>query len=341
MHGHYFLTVDERFRFHMGNRLARASGYSRTMNKSRILVTGGAGFIGSHLVDRLVAEEAQVTVIDNFQAGSKDNLNQSVGKIRLVEGDVRDRELVSRIVKESTPDIVFHLAANASVPNSVLDPRYDFETNVVGTFNVLHALTEHRIRKFVFASSAAVYGGSSRVLKERDPQTPVSPYGATKMCGETLCLSFNRTYGIPFVIVRIFNVYGPRLSRYVMYDFYRRLREDPSALNVLGDGKQRRQFCYINDAVDALMLLADRGNSIYNIAGTEPISIGKLARIMVSKIAPGAKISYTGESWPGDIETLVADISKSRGIGFAPKINICRGIDLLVDWFDGNPCAHP
>jgi UDP-glucose 4-epimerase len=319
----------------MDKRQARTSEYSESGNKSRILVTGGAGFIGSHLVDRLVAEGTQVTVIDNFRAGSKDNLNQSVNKIRLVEGDVRDIELVGRILHECSPDVVFHLAANASVPNSVLDPRYDFETNVIGTFNVLNALIGHQIKKFVFASSAAVYGGSSRALKESDPLIPVSPYGTTKLCGENLCLSFKRTYGIPFAIARIFNVYGPRLSRYVMHDFYKGLKKNPHMLKVLGDGGQKRQFCYIGDAVDALLLLADKGESVYNVAGIEPISIDKLARIIVAKTAPGAKISYTGESWPGDIKTLVADISKIRGIGFVPKIKIDKGIDSLIKWFDG------
>lgn len=318
----------------MNKRQTNTSEYSESRNKLQILVTGGAGFIGSHLVDRLVAEGMQVTVIDSFQAGSKDNLNQSVNRIKLVEGDVRDAELVGRIVHECVPDVVFHLAANASVPNSVLNPRYDFETNVIGTFNVLHALIGHHIKKFVFASSAAVYGGSTQVLKESAPQVPVSPYGSTKLCGEALCFSFAQTYGIPSVIARIFNVYGPRLSRYVMYDFYKRLKEDPNELKVLGDGRQQRQFCYVSDAVDALLLIADKGESVYNVAGTRPISIGKLAEIMVSKIAPSARISYTGESWPCDIETLIADISKLRGIGFMPKINIDKGLDSLIKWFD-------
>ena len=307
------------------------------MNGMSILVTGGAGFIGSYMVDRLVTEGACVTVFDNFHSGKKENLSQSINEIRLIKGDIRNRNFVANVVRECNPAIVFHLAASASVPDSVLHPEYNFETNVVGTFNLLHAMIKKPPRKFVFASSAAVYGSSNQILKEGNSLIPVSPYGTSKQCGEALCLSFERTFRIPLAIGRIFNVYGPRLSRYVTFDFYCKLKKNPKELQVLGDGKQTRQFCYISDAVNALTLIADKGSSAYNVAGAERVSISELAGMMVSRMAPKAKISYTGKSWPGDIKNLVADISKLKGIGFEPKTSLIKGIDHLIKWLDENP----
>lgn len=304
------------------------------MKRKRILITGGAGFIGSNLVDRLVREN-EVVVLDNLSSGSKVNLRSVQDRIELVEGDIRNKSLVNRLVPKF--DLIFHLAANASVPNSVDDPKYDFETNVIGTFNLLNASVGSKLRRFVFASSAAVYGVSSAApLAEDYPPKPVSPYGSSKLCGEILGLSFKQTYDVPVAIARIFNVYGPRLPRYAIYDFYMKLHRDPKELNVLGDGEQTRQFCHVTDATDALLLIAEKGEGIYNIAGKERVKIGELARLMVSIIAPGAKIVFTGKSWTGDIKNLVANISKLGKLGYKPKIDLYQGIKMTVEWFDEN-----
>jgi UDP-glucose 4-epimerase len=300
--------------------------------KTKVLVTGGAGFIGSHLVARLVSKGMQVVVLDNLSSGFIENVKDSLDKIQFVNGDVRDQNLVRKLVRDS--EVVFHLAANASVPVSVSNPEYDFQTNVIGTFNLLHSSIGQNLKSFVFASSAAIYGSSNVALSERCVPDPVSPYGAAKLCGETLGLSYKRCFKIPFVVARIFNVYGTRMPRYVMHDFYWKLRENPKELKVLGNGKQLRQFCYVDDALDALMLIADKGMDVYNIAGGEVISMEELAKIFVEKMSPEARITTTGKSWPGDIAKLLADISKLRKLGFRPKTNLAQGISSLIKWFE-------
>jgi UDP-glucose 4-epimerase len=301
----------------------------------KVLVTGGAGFIGSHLVDKLVAEGSEVVVLDSLHSGKKSNLNESIDDITFIKGDIRNHSLIKKLVRES--NVVFHLAANASVPYSVKNPMYDFEVNVIGTFNLLKASINSKLERFVYASSAAVYGEPEYTpIDEKHPLRPISPYGSTKLSGEILGFSFKKTYEIPFVAARIFNVYGPRQPRYVMFDFYRKLRENPNELKVLGDGEQVRDFCYVSDAVKALLLIAERGDGVYNVAGGNPIPIKKLARIMVSQLAPGAEIIYGGRRWPGDINNLTADISKLEMIGFRPDVELGKGINLLIKWFDEN-----
>lgn len=306
--------------------------------KTKVLVTGGAGFIGSHLVARLVSEGMYVVVVDNLSSGFIENIKDSLDRIQFVNGDIRDQNLMRKLVHDS--QVIFHLAANASVPASVSNPEYDFQTNVNGTFNLLHSSIGQDLKSFVFASSAAVYGSSNVALSECSAPNPISPYGTTKLCGEMLGLSYKRCFNVPFVIARIFNVYGTRMPRYVMHDFYWKLRKNPRELKVLGTGKQLRQFCHVSDAVDALMLIADKGRDVYNVAGAEVVSIKKLATIFVEKISPEARITTTGTSWLGDIPRLLADISKLQRLGFKPKTNLAQGIHSLIKWLDESPeCA--
>ena len=298
-----------------------------------VLVTGGAGFIGSHLVDRLVADGSEVVVIDNLQAGKMENLESVLDRITFIKGDIRDVELLKRAIADV--DVVFHIGANASVPDSVENPRYDFETNALGTFNVLEASTNSDVKKIVYASSAAVYGEPEYTpIDEGHPLQPISPYGASKLAGEKMGFAFNETYGLDFTAIRIFNTYGPRQPRYVMYDFIKKLRKNPKKLEVLGTGEQVRDCCYISDMVDAFMLVAEKGDEIYNAAGGIPTSIKELAEFMVSEISPNAKIRYGGKSWKGDINTLIADITKLRDLGFKPKVPLEEGVRNLIRWFE-------
>jgi UDP-glucose 4-epimerase len=301
-------------------------------------VTGGAGFIGSHLVDALVDIGARVTVIDNLQAGNPDNLARSRSRIRFLRGDVRDYSDVREAV--SGQQVIFHLAANASVPFSVSDYRYDFNTNAVGTFNVLRAAIEARVAKVLFTSSAAVYGNPQHVpVDESHPLQPISPYGATKLAGETLGFVYGRTFDLDFSCVRIFNTFGTRQARYVIYDLLGKLRQNPTALEVLGDGTQIRDYCYVSDTVRALLLVAgsdrSRGNA-YNLAGGNQISIRDLVALLIDVLGlPNVQVRYTGQSWKGDIDRLMADTGKIRELGFRPTVSLRDGIVTMAEWFQG------
>jgi UDP-glucose 4-epimerase len=294
------------------------------------LITGGAGFIGSHMVDRL-ADECSITVLDNLSAGTLDNLKGQ--SLTLIKGDLRDEAMVMKAIDGI--DIIFHFGANASVPFSVDNPRYDFETNALGTFNVLNAALKSDVAKIVYASTAAVYGEPKQIpIQETHPLEPISPYGASKLAAERMGFAFKKTYGLGFAAVRIFNTYGPRQPRYVMYDFIHKLRKDPSFLEVLGTGEQVRDYCYVSDMVEAFMLVAEKGNGVYNAAGGSPVSIKELAELTVSIISPGAEIRYGGKTWKGDINTLYADITRLKKLGFAPKVDIAHGVKKMIRWFE-------
>jgi UDP-glucose 4-epimerase len=298
---------------------------------SRVLVTGGAGFIGSHLVDRLVEEGAEVMVIDNLRSGRKENLKESMDQIEFFEGDVRDRSCISKLLNDV--EVVFHLAANASVPFSVEDPVYDHQVNVLGTFNVLESSRKGSVKKVVYASSAAVYGEAQYTpMDEKHPLNPISPYGASKLSGELIGHAFDKTYGLPFVSLRIFNMYGPRQRKYVMYDFIRKLSKNAARLEVLGDGEQVRTFCYVSDGVEAFLQAAESGRGVYNLGTDRPKRIKDLAKLVTSKLSPQAEMCYTGTSWKGDIQILVPDISRIEEIGFAPKISLEKGLVKLIHW---------
>ena len=304
------------------------------MSIDKALVTGGAGFIGSHLVERLAADGIDVTVLDNFQAGTRKNLQEVGATIQVIEGDTRDQHVLNKAVTDI--DVVYHLAANASVPYSVDNPRYDFETNAGGTFNVLEASRNSDVSKVVYASSAAVYGEPVYTPMDEDhPLHPVSPYGVSKLTGEKYGFIFKETYGLPFSALRIFNTYGPRQSRYVMYDFLKKLKENPEALEVLGTGEQVRDYCYVSDTVNAFRIITEY-EGVYNVAGGTPTSIREVAESMVSQVAPGAEITYTGKSWKGDITVLTADITKIKERGFSPEIPLEEGIKQLIQWFGGS-----
>lgn len=311
------------------------------LKDKNILVTGGAGFIPSHLVDLAVEKGGNVTALDNLKDGKIENLEVSKDKIHFKKIDVRDFDNVKKIIKEKEIEIVFHFAANANVPHSVEDPKYDFETNALGTFNVLKSCLENDVEKIIYASSAAVYGEPEYTpIDEKHPLNPISPYGASKLAGEKLGFAYYCTYGIPFVSMRIFNTYGPRQSRYVMLDLLKKIRNNPHKLEVLGTGEQIRDYCYVSDTTNAFILAAENENAVgksFNIAGGNPISIKELAELMIRilRLEGNTEIYYTGKSWKGDIVRLVADVNKIKSeLRFRPKVELKDGILRLKEWFE-------
>jgi UDP-glucose 4-epimerase len=305
----------------------------------RVLVTGGCGFIGSHLVEQLVVQGAVVWVLDNLQAGTPDNLNSARNQVDLVIGDVRDPGCVRRVVGLSRPAYVFHLAANASVPGSVENPAYDFETNSAGTFALFDALRNSgQSEKVILASSGAVYGQPSVFpILEEHPENPISPYGASKACAETIARMFCKVYDLPVVTARIFNTYGPRMARFVVLDFLRKLQHNPSLLEVLGNGQQTRDFTFVTDTVQGLLLLAERGlvAEAYNLSSGCSVSVTEVAQMLIAALGltGQTRITYTGSSWLGDAQRWVVSIEKLARLGYKPAVGLENGLAKTIQWY--------
>ncbi len=304
-----------------------------------ILVTGGAGFIGSHLVEALARENHRVTVVDNLCSTTKENLKPVLEKSRFVRGNILNVPLMKKLVKGK--DVVFHLAAHASVPDSVKNPLFDFKVNATGTLQLLELCRGENVRRVVFASSAGTYGYPVySPMDENHPTYPINPYSASKLSAERAGLCFQQCYGLEFVALRIFHAYGPRQTRMVIYDLLEKLRQNKKKLEVLGDGTQTRDFCYITDVVKAFMWasrvkLKKNDPHVFNLSGEAPICVKDLAALLVKKYgARGTKIACTGKSWPGDMPNLVANLSRIKKFGFAPKVTLDEGLEHVIEWFN-------
>ncbi len=313
-----------------------------SLEGKRIVVTGGAGFVGSNLVDRLVESRCKVTVIDDLSYGKKVNLNKNA---EFVKADVRDLSATKGAISDA--DVVYHLAAIATTKESQMgwkDPDADNSVNVIGTLSVLKAVAAAKSSpRIVFTSSAAVYGEPvSTPMRESHPTNPVSPYGISKLAGEKYIYAFGKEYGVKYAILRIFNSYGPRQPRYVMADLMNKLKAKPRKLEMFGTGEQVRDYSYIGDTVNALMLAGEKtaaAGEIFNVGSGKPISIRELAGMIVSLFEMDGKVevSYTNRSWPGDIQTLLADTHKiEEKLGFKPRTDLKSGLALLKDWIMQN-----
>jgi len=291
-------------------------------------------------VDRLVDVGVRVVVVDNLQAGRWENIAYPERCAACMDLDVRDRDAVHGLVRDVRPDYVFHLAANASVPGSVEDPRYDFESNCCGTFVLLDVLREQGLLpRFILASSAAVYGEPTRFpLTEESRLNPISPYGAGKVSAEFEGRVFCGVYGLPFVAGRIFNTYGPRMPRFVVLDFLRKLQQDPGCLEILGTGRQVRDFTFVSDTVAGLLWAGVAGipGEAYNIASGTSHSVTELADVLLDILGlqGRTRLVYTGESWRGDAQRWEVDVSRLRELGYRPGVSLRRGLATVVEWFE-------
>ena len=299
------------------------------------LVTGAAGFLGSHVVDRLVELGARVRALDDLSDGQLDNLDQCRHEIEFFENSIVERNGLDQIVEGT--DFVFHLGANASVPRSSSDPDYDFTANVVGTRNVMEAFRASGRGRLTFTSSAAVYGEPLREPMDEDhPLTPKSPYGGSKICAEFLLESYGRCYDFDHRRVRLFNTFGPRQRKYVMFDLLEKLRKNPRHLEVFGTGEQVRDYNYVADTVNAILLVGchpDARGGVYNVSGMHPINIRDLAALIIELLGiEPPEIVYTGESWKGDIQRMLGDTSRLQDLGFRPVAELSDGIRRLIDW---------
>ncbi len=306
----------------------------------RVIVTGGAGFIGSHLVERLVERSAQVTVVDDFSTGRRENLAAVWDRIDLCTGDL-GALLQAKAIHWEEYAVVYHLAANAYIPPSIERPAFDFQANLRNTFLLLEALRNTPSSpRLVNASSAAVYGDPVRLpIVETDVTVPISPYGVSKLAGERYAAVYSLVYGLKTTSLRFFSVYGPRQSKQVIYDLIGRLRADPTQLEVLGDGSQRRDFAFVGDVVEALLLASERApaqGEVYNVASGSTQSISELVMALCQVCGVGPTIKYTGYTRPGDAEQWAVNIDKIKQLGFLPKTDLNAGLAAVRDWYDAH-----
>jgi nucleoside-diphosphate-sugar epimerase len=313
--------------------------YAEMSRLSRVLVAGGAGFIGSHIVDRLMQQSIEVTVLDNLYSGLLENIEQwkENKKFHLVRGDVRNRELVKRAAENV--DAVFNEAAVVSVSRSLEDPLLANEVNVGGTLNLLKACLDSGVKRFVQASSASIYGDTETLpVSEDSPRDPVSPYAVAELAAESYARVFHRVYGLETVCLRYFNVYGPRQT-FSVYSgvttiFLKQLVQGQRPV-IFGDGNQTRDFVYVDDVVEANMLAlkTKRGiGDVFNIATGKPHTINELVRNLQQKLGKQRLKPTYKPARPGEIKHSYAGIQKAEKIlGYKPKFTLEKGIGELVE----------
>lgn len=314
---------------------------------SKILVTGGAGFIGSHLVDSLLQDHHHVTVIDNFdpfydKAIKDKNIasHMKSGHYSLIEADIRRREAVESAFARCQPDIVIHLAAKAGVRPSVKDPLTYADVNVTGTMHILDAAVKHQVRKIIFASSSSVYGLNEKVpFSEDDPiLQPASPYGATKVAGEALCNSYSNCYDLPIVALRFFTVYGPRQRPdLAIHKFVRKiLRGEP--ISLYGDGRTSRDYTYIDDIVTGIrkaMAYDGSGYDVFNLGNDQPTQLIDLVHAIEDVLGQKADMDWLPMQ-TGDVPRTWADLTKSEeALGYRPQVKLPDGLEKFKAWIEG------
>jgi UDP-glucose 4-epimerase len=305
----------------------------------KVLVTGGAGFIGSNVVAKLVAKGHEVAVLDDLSSGYRRNLDP-FPLVRFIEGDVRDEKLVAKAIDGAC--LVFHLAASVGNTRSIENPVCDASVNVLGTLNILNAAREAEIRRVVFSSSAGIFGELKTLpIAEDHPQDPDSPYGVSKLAAEKLCLVYNKLYGTKNVCLRYFNVYGPN-QRYDAYGnvipiFARHIMfREP--ITVFGDGEQTRDFVSVHDVVNANLGagLDERAQGVFNIGSGGRISINRLAELML-RIGGRVAVEH-GPPRRGDVRDSLADITSARSaFGFSPRIPMEQGLEEYMNWLKHDP----
>jgi len=303
------------------------------------LITGGAGFIGSNLVEELLNRGEKVTVLDNFSTGHRENLKPFINDLELVEGDIRSLSTVYRAV--DGVDYVLHQAALPSVQRSVEDPMTTNEVNITGTLNVLIASRDRNVKRVVFASSSSVYGNNNVLPKQEDMKPdPLSPYAAAKLTGEKYCKIFAEVYGLSTVVLRYFNVFGPRQDPTSQYSAvipkFIYLMKNNKVPTIFGDGEQSRDFTFIKNVVHANLLAcksSDLIHEIFNCACQEQISVNQLVHYLNEILETDIKPNYD-KPRSGEVKHSLADVSKARRLlNFYPEVNVKQGLNKTVAWF--------
>jgi len=301
---------------------------------NNILITGGAGFIGTHLTNQLISERRKVTILDNLSVGKIENLKQwsNNPNFTFVKGDLKTPKDIVKAIQGS--ETVFHLAANPEVQVGEAHPNIHFQENLVATFNLLEAMRKNKTAKIiVFFSTSTIYGEATTLLTPEDygPLTPISTYGATKLGCEALVTSYAHTFNLRALILRLANIVGPKANHGVIPDFIRKLQSNPNCLEILGDGNQNKSYLYIDDCVNAIIhatktfLRSRHKVDIYNIGSKDQITVKNIAKIIIEEMhLQNVNITFTGgvdggRGWKGDVKNMCLSTEKLAKTGWKPK----------------------
>lgn len=304
-----------------------------------IVVTGGAGFIGSHLVDRLMQDGHRVTVLDNLSGGKKEFIQHHLQskRFRFVNIDVRETAKLQRVFPAKT-QVVFHLAANADIARGVEDPTLDFQHSLVATFSVLQVMRHHKVKTLVYTSGSGVYGdhGATYLAETYGPLKPVSMYGATKLGAEGLISAFAHLFGMRACLLRPANIIGPRATHGVVFDFVGRLLKDPSQLRILGDGQQSKAYLHVSDVIDALLLVYKKGTdtvNTYNLSSNSFISVNAIADVVIQEMGlKGVKRIHTPGKigWKGDVAVIRLHNQQIKRLGWKSHYTSRQAVQATV-----------
>lgn len=309
----------------------------------KVLVTGGAGFIGSNLSERLLAEGHEIDILDDFNDFydpliKRANIGAVKNRIRIHEADLRDEPAVQRIMREGRYDAIIHLAARAGVRPSIQEPRLYIDTNITGTFHLLEAAKQHGVARFIFASSSSVYGVIRTVpfSEEMCINATISPYAATKMAGEQLCSNYSHLYGLRCVCLRLFTVYGPRQRPDLAIHKFTKNILSGAPIDQYGDGSTRRDYTYVDDIVQGIhACLGYEGElcDTFNLGENQTTTLAELIAHIENALGKKANINLLPEQ-PGDVPLTYADIDKARRLlGYNPSTKIAAGIPKFIDWY--------
>lgn len=299
----------------------------------KALVTGGAGFIGSHIVDALMSDGLRVTVYDNLSSGKLDNIQRNLGKdsCTFFKGDMLEGSAVPYVLKGC--DVVWHLAANPEVKLSSTNPDIHYKQNILATYNLLEAIRKGgNVKILCFASTSTVYGDALQIptIEDYSPLEPISVYGASKLACEALISAYAHTYGFNAVIYRLANVVGPRSEHGVLYDFVRKLQENPKELEILGDGAQTKSYLHVRDCVEAMQYGLDNSKKqveVFNVGSEDQINVKAIAEIVIEEMGlKDVELKFTGgvdggRGWIGDVKNMLLDVGKLKALGWKPEHN--------------------
>jgi len=308
-----------------------------------ILITGGAGFIGSHLLDRLVSLNNQVTILDNLSSSLKENTPRSLKhkNVQFILGDCTCPSDVKEALKDV--DIVYHLAANPEVRLERNDPKTCFKQNVYATHVLLEELRRSRVHTIAFTSTSTVYGDANLIpTPETHFTNPISLYGASKLASEALITAYAHTYNFKALIYRLANIVGPRSKHGVIYDFTEKLRKNTEELEILGDGTQTKSYLYISDCIEAILSGIERAEKlveVYNVGSEDQVNVKTIAKIVTEEMSlKNVKFKYTGgvdggRGWKGDVKNMLLDISQIKTLGWNPRYNSSKAMRLTIRAF--------